>query len=310
MYGRSGDVSIIVPTRGCRERASSLIRAIDSGVAQPGARGIPLVIVNGGAAAPEVLAHLRRRTDIRLTMLDEANLPAALRAGRAMVDTPFFAVLDDDDELLPGALRTRLDALERAPDTDVVVTSGFLAGYGRREVNITDFAPVEADPLRMLFVQHWLPPCAGCFRTTAVTSDFFAAIPHYREWTYLALRLAIALRIRFVSHPTFVYCTDTPGSLSKSRAYCLAGPPALARMLELDLPADVRATLRVRLAGDLHSASACELDGGHYGAAWRWHLKSLAHPSGWRYLPYARNLLIGSLSGLTGVGRTPGPGER
>jgi glycosyltransferase involved in cell wall biosynthesis len=310
MNGRSGDVSIIVPTLGCRERASGLIRAIDSAVAQQGARGIPLVVVNGGAAAPEVLAHLRGRTDIRLTMLDEANLPAALRAGRALVDTPFFSVLDDDDDLLPGALRTRLDALEAAADADVVVTSGYLEGFGRREVNIADFARTEADPLRMLLVQHWLPPCAGCFRTTAVTTDFFAAIPRYREWTYLALRLALALRIRFVNRPTFVYRTDTPDSLSKSRAYCLAGAAAIARMLELDLPADVRATLRARLAGDLHSASVCELDGGRYGAAWRWHFKSVAHPSGWRYLPFARRLLLGSLSALTGVGRTPGPGSR
>jgi glycosyltransferase involved in cell wall biosynthesis len=309
MNGRSGDVSIIVPTRACYERARSLVRAIDSAVAQQGARGIPLVVVNGGVGAPDVLDLLRRRTDIRLVMLEEANLPNALRAGRALVDTPFFAVLDDDDELLPGALRTRLEALETAAGADVVVTSGFLEGFGRRDVNIADFGRIEADPLRMLLVQHWLPPGAGFFRTTAVTADFFAAIPRYREWTYLALRLALALRIHFVNRPTFVYRTDTPGSLSKSRAYGLAGAAAISRMLELDLPADVRATLRTRLAGDRHSASVYELDGGRHGAAWRWHVKSLTHPSGWRYLPFTRRLLVASLSGLAGSGRTPPPGS-
>jgi glycosyltransferase involved in cell wall biosynthesis len=300
------DVSIIMPTMGCRERAASLLRAIDSVVSQDGPRGIPLVIVNGPAAAPDVLDHLGRRHDIRLITREEASLPWALQAGRALVDTPYFAVLDDDDHLLPGALRTRLEVLATTPGADVVVTNGFLERAGRRELNIGDFGEIEADPLRMLLVQHWLPPCAGFFRTASVTAEFFDAIPPYREWTYLALRLALKLRIEFAARPTFVHSFDTPGSLSKSKAYCLGGPAAIARMLELDLPPDVRATLRVRLADDLHSASLAELDDGHWGAAWRWHCRSLIQPSGWRYLPYVRNLLVASLfRGAVGRHRRP-----
>jgi glycosyltransferase involved in cell wall biosynthesis len=304
MSGRPSDVSIIIPTMARRERAASLFRAIDTVVSQQGARGIPLVVVNGDCGAPEVLERLRGRADIRVTILKEAHLPRALHAGRTRVDTPYFAVLDDDDQLLPGALRTRLELLTSAAGADVAVTSGFFERSGRREINIADFGRIQADPLRMLLVQHWLPPCAGLFRTSAVTADFFEAIPRYREWTYLAIRLALDLRISFAARPTFVYSVDTPDSLSKSRTYGLGGPPAIARMLELQLPADVRAALRVRLAGDLHGAASLELEEGNYRAAWRWHLKSLAQPSGWRYLPYARNLLIGSLSRWPAGGRT------
>jgi glycosyltransferase involved in cell wall biosynthesis len=294
----SDDVCVIIPTLACRERASSLVRAIDTVVSQEGARGVPLVVVNGNRAAPEVLEHLRRRSDIRLTVLEEASLPRALHAGRVRVDAPHFAVLDDDDELLPGALRIRLDILAEAPEADVAVTNGYLEDATRRELSIDDFRQIEADPLRMLFVRHWLPPCAGLFRTSTVTAELFDDIPEYREWTYLALRLALARRIRFAARPTFVYRTDTPDSLSKSRAYCLAGPPALARMLALPLPAGVRAALRERLGVDQHCASACELGHGHYRAAWRWHWQSLRHPAGWRYLPYSRALLAGSLAAL------------
>ena len=294
---RPSEVSIIMPTMATRERADSLVRAIETVVAQKGVRGVPLVVVNGRVGAPDLLTHLHRRPDIRLVILEEANLPRALQAGRQRVQTPYFAVLDDDDELLPNALEIRLAALEAGPPADVVVTNGVLAGRGRAELNIADFREVEADPLRRLLAQHWLPPCAGLFRTAAVTTAFFDGMPRYREWTYLALRMALGLRIRFAAQPTFVYRTDTPGSLSKSRPYCLAGPAAIRRMLELDLPADVRAILRVRLAGDLHSAAVCELDAGRYGAAWGWHLRSLVQPSGWRYLPFARNLLLGALTG-------------
>jgi glycosyltransferase involved in cell wall biosynthesis len=303
MSSQASDISIIIPTMASRERAISLVRAIETVVSQHGARGIPLVVVNGTSGEPEVLEHLRRRVDIRLAVLQEANLPAALYAGRTMVDTPYFAMLDDDDELLPGALRTRLEALEAAPGADVVVTNGVLSGCGRSELSIRDFDRVRTDPLRALLVNHWLPPCAGFFRTSAVATEFFAGIPRYREWTYLALRLALALRITFVEQPTFVYHTDTPGSLSKSRAYCLAGPSAVARMLELPLPDDVRSALRVRLAGDMHSASERERLDGNYRAAWWWHCKTLVQPSGWRYLPYGCQLLRGSLFALTAVDR-------
>jgi Glycosyltransferase like family 2 len=302
--GPDADVSIIIPTLASHERAGSLLRAIDTVVSQQGARGIPLVVVNGDQWAPEVLAHLRRRADIRLTIRADASLPRALHAGRALVDTPHFAVLDDDDELLPGALRIRLDALAAAPAADVVVTNGFLAERDRRELNIRDFDRIRVEPVRMLLVQHWLPPCAGLFRSRTVTAELFEDIPEYREWTYLAMRLALGRRITFADRPTFVHRTDTPGSLSKSRAYCLAGPAAIARMLALALPPDVRAALRVRLADDLHSASAWELDDGNYRAAWWWHFRSLAQPSGWRYLPYAWRLLIGSVSAVVAAGRT------
>jgi hypothetical protein len=303
MSPHRGDVSIIMPTIACPARAASLVRAIDSVVSQQGARGIPLLVVNGGAAAPEVLQHLRQRTDVRLIIREEASLPGALHAGRARVDTPYFAVLDDDDELLPDALRIRLEALDEASGADVVVTNGYLEGWGRRQLNIGDFRRIQTEPLSMLLVQNWLPPCAGLFRTSAVSTEFFEAIPTYREWTYLGLRLALALEITFLARPTFVYRTDTPDSLSKSRAYCLAGPPAIARMLELDLPEAVRAALRVRLADDLHSASSRELADGNYGAAWRWHLRSLTQPSGWRYLPYTRKVLVGSLFRRAAAGR-------
>jgi glycosyltransferase involved in cell wall biosynthesis len=173
------DVSIIIPTMARRERATSLARAIDTVVSQEGARGIPLVVVNGDAGAPQVLEQLRRRADVRLATSGEANLPRALHTGRTLVDTPYFAVLDDDDELLPGALRTRLDALDRAPHADVVVTNGFLAGAGRCVLNVDDFQPIRRDPLRMLLEHHWLPPCAGLFRTGTVTASFFQEIPRY-----------------------------------------------------------------------------------------------------------------------------------
>jgi glycosyltransferase involved in cell wall biosynthesis len=294
-------VSVVMPTLGLAERAPGLFRAIDSVVSQEGVRAVPLVVVNGSRADGEVRATLLRRRDLRVISLAEADLPRALRAGRAAVSTPDFAVLDDDDELLPGALATRRRALDEAGGADAVVTSGYLEGHGGRRVSIETFAGIEADPLRALLRHNWLRPCAGLFRTDAVPLEFFERLPAYREWTYLGVRLSLRCRIRFVSRPTFVYRIDTPGSLSKSKAYCLAGASAMARILELDLPRDVRAMVREHLTANLHGASEWERGEGNYGAAWRWHLRCLAWASGWRYLPYTGHLVAGPARRLAGM---------
>src|SRR5689334_4902747 len=122
------DVSVIVPTLANADRAVSLFRAIDSVLAQRRVRAIPLVIVNGPRPAAAIMEQLDRRPDIRLGGFHEASLPRALKTGRTMVDTAYFAELDDDDELLPEALATRLTALREAPGVDAVITNGFLRG--------------------------------------------------------------------------------------------------------------------------------------------------------------------------------------
>jgi glycosyltransferase involved in cell wall biosynthesis len=285
-------VSVIMPTLARAERVAGLFRAIESVTSQEGARGVPLVVVNGPFASAEVRSRIERRGGTRVVTRATAGLPGALEAGRAAVDTPYFAVLDDDDELLPRALATRLRALDDGA-ADAVVTNGYREGFGRRELDLDDFGPTRADPLRTLVRRNWLRPCAGLFRSHAVPLDLFAGIPEYREWTYLGLRLALERTIAFVNEATYVYRTDTPGSLSRSKEYCLAGPGAIARMLELALPSDVRLMLRYRLTADLHSVCDRELLDGNYLAAWRWHLKCLASPGGWRYLSYTRQFLAG-----------------
>jgi glycosyltransferase involved in cell wall biosynthesis len=295
-------VSVIIPTLARPERAPGLMRAIQNITSQQGVRGLPIVVVNGPYAAAEIRQSLSRRHDLRLITRAEPGLPQALSAGRAAVETPYFSVLDDDDELLPGALTARVRALDADPEADVVVTNGYDEGFGRRELNVEDFREIECDPLRTLLRRNWLRPCAGTFRTRTITRDFFEHIPPYREWTYLGLRIALACTIRFLGAPTFVYHTDTVGSLSKSKAYCLAAPRAIGEMLRLNLPRDVRAMLRAHLTADLHTSSERERLDGNYAAAWGWHLRCLTHARGWRYLSYTRHLLYGSVRRMVTLG--------
>ncbi len=284
-------VSVIMPTEARSDRAQSLQRALESVLSQDGVCPIPILVVNGQEGQPALIDELGRRRDVRLVRLEGASLPKALRAGRDHVDTSYFAELDDDDELLPGSLATRVEAMRAHAEVDVVVTNGFLESHGRRELNVADLGAYQTDPLRALLRYNWLAPCAGLFRTATITPEFFVGIAPYLEWTYLGLRLSLERRILFVSRPTWVYHADTPRSLSKSRDYVLLQPAALRQLLALALPVDVKGELERRLREAYHANAHLELEAGNNRAAWRWHLKSLTGAGGWRQALYTRRLV-------------------
>src|SRR5271156_2304964 len=94
------EISIIIPTLVAVERTDLLMRAINSVLTDQGSTVVPIVVANGNRFAPEVLAALKSRRDIRYLYREEGDVVAARLAGRKLVDTEFFGALDDDDEFL------------------------------------------------------------------------------------------------------------------------------------------------------------------------------------------------------------------
>jgi glycosyltransferase involved in cell wall biosynthesis len=289
-------VSVIIPTRALRERSALLRRAVESVLAQRAVHVVPLVIVNGACKDRAVTDELRADRRLRVATLDDANLPAALLVGREMVDTPWFAELDDDDIFFPEALSLRIRALEERPEFDAVVTNGLRRDPTGDRLHIDDILSVERDPVRALLQANWLLPGSWLCRTDSIGAHIFNAMPRFLECTYLALRLAIDYRVRFLDCPTVVYHVDTPLSESNSLDYRLGQAAAFRRLLELDLPQDVRARFRTRLRRACHANAKFYLDEGSVTKGWCWHLESLQEPGGWRYLPYTARLLYAGLA--------------
>ncbi len=282
-------ISVIIPTKANPARRALLKRAIASVLAQEDVRVVPLIVINGSERDAELTAGITTDRRFRVATLEQADLPIALRTGREMVDTMWFAELDDDDVLMPRALNSRLTALHERPEFDVVVTNGIRRGLESDKLNfVEEIAIMEADPLRAMLRHNWLLPGSWLCRTDAAGIEIFKNIPRYRECTYLGLQFATRLRIKFLNYPTVVYHTETPQSESKSQAYSLGVADATRRMLELDLPRDVRDHIRMQL-GDACSANAChylkEMD---FGVAWDWYCQSLRGPGGWRRSLLAR----------------------
>lgn len=280
-----------MPSRALARRRAAIWRAVESVLSQEGVRAIPLVVINGPDRDPSLVDELRADRRLRVASIDDAGLPRALPAGRKLVDTPWFGELDDDDVLLPGALRCRLDVMAQGAGWDAVVTNGYRRGAYGDVLNTTDAAFVRRDPLHAMVAHNWVLPGSWLCRTDTIGAEFFEGIPPHLECTYLGLMFATKCRMVFVDTPTVAWYTDTPDSQSKSPEFLLGQAAALRRIAELDLPRDVRAAFRARVADAFHSNADLALARGSRREAWRWHLRSLREPGGWRYLPFTRFLI-------------------
>jgi hypothetical protein len=283
-------LTVIIPTTCETARGQDLGRAIESVAGQLPAGGCVLVVANGSRVDDVLLRELQSRPGVRTERLREGSVAAAQRLGRASVRTEFFCFLDDDDEYLPGAVATRIDALRADAAIDVVVTNGLRAVDAGEVPVVRDVAGVRADPLRALLAENWLASCAGTFRTTTIGEEVFDGRTRFFEWTLIAYRIASARRVVFVDAAT--YRIHSSGvSASKSEAYEMALPGVLATIAALDLPDDVRRGVRAKIADAEHAISMRYLEAGDRGRALRHHVRSLLARGGVKFLPYSRQLI-------------------
>lgn len=283
-------VDVVVRTTGDPARRRSLQRAIASVVGQQGVAARPIVVVAGEAADPALAVACGNGT--RVHRIGAYSPPGrALRVGRTLVEARFFAFLDDDDELLPDALATRLAIMRAEPAVRVVVTTGYCLSDGGRRIHIPDIARHQDDSLNGIIERCWLASCGGLFRTSAVTEEYFAGLPDLCEWTCLAFRLAQnRANIRFLDCPTYnVY--DTAGSLSKSDEFLEATLQVLRAMRAQPLPAAARDKLERKYRATLHDAAERCRRSRNLAKAWGYHLQSMKPPHTLRYGAYTRKLL-------------------
>jgi glycosyltransferase involved in cell wall biosynthesis len=289
-------VSVIIPTTALASRRPVIFRAIDSVLDQTGVSAIPTVIINGPGRDPALTEELVADRRLRVHVVETGSLPNALRVGRYAVDTPYFGELDDDDQLMPGALASRVQALIESDDYDCVVSNGYRRYEGRDTLNIPDIDAVTRNPLDSFWDGNWLLPGSYLCRTDRIAAEVFDDIPGHLECSYLALRLATSYRIKFLESPTVIWNQDTPGSASKSREWILSLAAAHERLLSLDLPASSHRKLLERITSQLHSVSDLYLHEGDWREAWRWHMRSLFRRGGHRYMPYTGRLLWKTLA--------------
>ena len=306
-------VTVIIPT-GCEARRAALLhRALDSVMGQEGVDVHPVVVVNGARVDEALCASIVARPGVTVLRRDEGNVSAARRAGMRLVDGAYFAFLDDDDEFLPGALRTRAEHLDRDGAVDIVFTNGMVRTTDGDEPMFPPGQALDIKPVETFLESNWFASCGCLFRAARVDASHFETRHVYFEWSDLFFRLVAAnRRFAYVDAITFRKYEDHPVSMSRSDTSRLAYPALLAELVERPLPHALRATLQQRFHRALNNASLLCLTRGKLRRAIGYHAWCLMN-GGWRYAPYTRKIvaaawrrLVAGQPAVSMVGRTVG----
>ncbi|MEP6619269.1 MAG: glycosyltransferase family 2 protein [bacterium] len=288
---RVATVTVVIATTCEAKREEAISRAVDSVLTQEGADVSLLIVVNGSRFDQRILDRLLELPRTRVEQLAEGSYPAAVRHGRTLVATEFFAYLDDDDEFMPDAIATRLAPLLADATLDFVATNGYLHDGSRVEITKRNSTAIERNPIQELLRANWMENCGNLFRSSTVSLDYFDGKTKYYEWTLLTFRIAQALKLRFLDAPTYRK-HESPESLYKSVGVAEGGIAAIDLMISHNTSPAVHQRLLQLRGAALHATSDVYRMAGDYGRAWRFHLQSLRHPRGWTHLPYTRHLLL------------------
>jgi hypothetical protein len=290
--GDGTPVDVLIVTLCAVERAAAIRRAVDTTLSQDGVRARLTVVVNGRRFDRELFAWLQREPGVRVLYQETPSIFLARRSAREQVTAPFFAFLDDDDYLLPGALRARVEVLAAELSVDAVVTDGYLSDGRSDALILGEIDEIRRDPLLGLIQRNWLATASTLFRTESVPADFFDVTIRSMDMTYLAFRLALEKRVMFIATPTYRK-SYSPDSISLSDEWVLPALGTLEKMLSFPMPAPVRRRLRRKCTLTAHEISNVHRRRGEMGPAWRFHLRSLMEPWGlWNYALYTRRLLF------------------
>lgn len=111
--------SVVIPTRNRRERLERAIRSVRGQTLA----AWELVVVDDASSddTPSFLAGLRDPRIRTACLVQHGERSAARNRGLGLASSPAVLFLDDDDELLPGALEALTEALARHPNASASV---------------------------------------------------------------------------------------------------------------------------------------------------------------------------------------------
>ena len=290
------DITVIIPTTAKAIRKTTLLLAIDSLVNQIDVTPNILIVINGKCFDPDLRNDLENTNNINIIYQEIGSAPLACALGRKNVTTEYFCFLDDDDYLLPDALKTRIDIFNRDRSLDVVVSNGLRKLTNKTETLIFPKGMNQAriDPLKCLFIKksNWMASCAATFKSSSITQSFFEDYTNFYEWTYLAIRISLKKKIAFIDAPGYVI-NFTPNSLSTTTGFLIGQIEFHNAVSSLDLPKDIKNRSIIRWIDSWHSLSEYYRKDGLFKLAWQAHLNSLSTIKGFiKYFAYSRKLLI------------------
>jgi glycosyltransferase involved in cell wall biosynthesis len=208
--GLHADIGVVIPSRG---RPALLHRALAS-VASQTVQPTEVVVVLDGAD-PEVEEKLKRREDLPLRVLvvdPPRGGSHARNVGVANLESPFVALLDDDDEWMPRKLERQLPLME---GSDASYTRVLATGSAKSSVS-----PARGlgsmDVSEYLFDRRRPWAGAGLILTSTIMArtdlmrrvTFDPSLRHHHDWDW-ALRAGRLTTLAFCSDVLTVWHVDS-----------------------------------------------------------------------------------------------------
>lgn len=197
-----------------------------------------LVVVDDGSTDDSASCVARERDSrVRLLRQENAGVLAARAAGIAAARGESVVLLDADDRLRPDALERFGEALDRAPEADVVYGDRVLADAEGRVIGDERGALLcprpEGDVLERLLSRNFIStPGQACIRARALAdaSEWPADLRRMGDW-YAWCRIATRGAFRYVGRgPVVEYRLHRDGLSRRFTAgACL--PPAIDELL-------------------------------------------------------------------------------
>jgi len=161
--------STIIPTVG----RDTLRRAVESVLGQAGGPDAEVIVVNDSG---QTLAHAAWQADGRVRVIDHEGRErsAARNAGAEIARGAYLHFLDDDDWLLPGALRTLAEAAQGANAAWVYGAAQLVNGEGRRLFQFDH--GLRGNCLVQVMTGEWVP-----LQASVIERGAFAAVGGFDE---------------------------------------------------------------------------------------------------------------------------------
>jgi glycosyltransferase involved in cell wall biosynthesis len=161
------EVSVVIPTR---NRPELVPRAVRSALDQT-LREIEVIVVVDGPD-PSTREALAEHADPRLRLVElpaSGGAPAARNIGAREAEAPYTALLDDDDEWLPGKLATQLALAKASPYSLPIVASRLSVRTPRTEFVLPRRLPEPGEPISEYFsVRRGLFHGEGFIQTSTI----------------------------------------------------------------------------------------------------------------------------------------------
>lgn len=229
-----------------------VVEAVTSAVSQD-LPDVEVIVVDDGSRNP--VAHLLPADVLARCVLitrENGGIAAARNTGIRACRSPYVALLDGDDRMLPQHCRMALECLRANPQVDVVVPDAFIIEEGVEHHSLTYSARYpRTEPISF---QKFINGSSPVVAWSTMRRDTFDRFCYYDEefrtggedFHFVAKLLVMGATCRYMSEPTYEYRRHSD-SVTIRRPMHMA-EQVLRAIEKLESDPDVNANMRMLLA--------------------------------------------------------------